>query len=269
MRAARPAARADRGHRRGAAHGDDGFLHRRHARRQHAGRRVARLLLLRLQARRQIAVLQGRGAEPGRARGILRRARRGAALAGGRSATSGLICLVGGWGVARLQRGRTIWIVAKTFVAAALIVLLVANLSLGDKRIEERVDGALYGRRSAVPAHHGCDARPGAPRRQSRYIYWSGEIGAQFTSALAERAKAGVKVHVLFDALGSGKIDDRAVEEMKAAGVEVEKYNPLRWNTLATINNRTHRKIMVVDGRIGYTGGVGIADEWRGNAQDP
>jgi cardiolipin synthase len=56
---------------------------------------------------------------------------------------------------------------------------------------------------------------------------------------------------------------------MKAAGVEVEKYNPWRWNTLARINNRTHRKIMVVDGRIGYTGGAGIADEWSGNAQDP
>ena len=73
---------------------------------------------------------------------------------------------------------------------------------------------------------------------------------------------------MLFDALGSGKIDDKAVEEMKQAGVEVEKYNPWRWDTLARINNRTHRKIMVVDGRVGYTGGAGIADEWSGNAQD-
>ena len=199
--------------------------------------------------------------------------------------------------MARLKRGRKTWIVAKTFVAAALIVLLVANLSLGDKRIEERVETlytvadpqfrrtmdvmlgpALLGGNRAQALLNGdqifgdmLQAIRGARRTITfeSYIYWSGEIGAQFTSALAERAKAGVKVHVLFDALGSGKIDDRAVEEMKAAGVEVEKYNPLRWNTLATINNRTHRKIMVVDGRIGYTGGVGIADEWRGNAQDP
>jgi cardiolipin synthase len=100
------------------------------------------------------------------------------------------------------------------------------------------------------------------------YIWWSGETGAEFTRALIERARAGVKVHVLFDALGSGKIDEDAVKAMKAAGVEVERYNPWRWNTLARINNRTHRKIMVVDGRIGYTGGAGIGDEWNGDAQD-
>jgi cardiolipin synthase len=101
------------------------------------------------------------------------------------------------------------------------------------------------------------------------YVYYSGTIGAEFSRALAERAKAGVKVHVIFDAVGAGKIDDRFEEEMRAAGVELEKYNPLRWYTLAQMNNRTHRKLLVVDGHVGFTGGVGIADEWAGDAQDP
>jgi cardiolipin synthase len=199
--------------------------------------------------------------------------------------------------VARLKRGRKLRIVAATFVATALAVLLVANLSLGDKRVEERVQTlysvadaqfrrnmdvmlgpALLGGNRVQALLNGdrifgdmLEAIRGARSTITfeTYIYWSGEIGEQFTRALAERARAGVKVHLLFDALGSGRIDDKSIEEMKAAGVQVEKYNPWRWNTLATINNRTHRKIMVVDGRIGYTGGVGIADEWRGNAEDP
>ena len=71
-----------------------------------------------------------------------------------------------------------------------------------------------------------------------------------------------MKVHLLFDALGSSKIDEDSVKAMKAAGIEVERYNPWNITTLARINNRTHRKIMVIDGRLAYTGGAGIADEW-------
>ena len=190
------------------------------------------------------------------------------------------------------------WLIAGfTFAATALAVLLVANLSLGDKHIEQRVE-TLYStadpqfRRNmnvmfGPPLAAGNRAQAlvngdrffgdmlkairGAQKTITfeSYIYWSGDIGAEFTQALIERAQAGVKVHLLFDALGSGKIDENSVKSMKAAGIEVEKYNPWRWNTLARINNRTHRKIMVVDGRIGYTGGAGIADEWRGNAEDP
>ena len=99
-------------------------------------------------------------------------------------------------------------------------------------------------------------------------MYYSGRIGAEFSRALAERAKAGVKMHVIFDAVGAGKIDDEFIEEMKAAGVAVESYNPFRWYTLASMNNRTHRKLLVVDGRVGFTGGAGIADEWAGDARD-
>jgi cardiolipin synthase len=64
-------------------------------------------------------------------------------------------------------------------------------------------------------------------------------------------------------------MDNESIELMKGAGVDIRKYRPLRWYNLARVNNRTHRKLLVVDGRIGFTGGVGIADEWTGDAQDP
>jgi cardiolipin synthase len=101
------------------------------------------------------------------------------------------------------------------------------------------------------------------------YIYWSGEIGKEFAQALEERARAGVKVHVLIDWAGSQKLDETMIQEMEAAGVQVQRYHPLRWYNLGRMNNRTHRKLLVVDGRLGFTGGVGIADPWNGDAQDP
>ena len=101
------------------------------------------------------------------------------------------------------------------------------------------------------------------------YIYWSGEIGKEFADALAERAGSGVKVHVLLDWVGSQKMDEELLERMRKAGVEIEKYHPLAWYSIDKLNNRTHRKLLVVDGRVGFTGGVGIADEWNGHAQDP
>ena len=101
------------------------------------------------------------------------------------------------------------------------------------------------------------------------YIYWSGAIGHKFAEALAERAKAGVKVHVLLDWLGSNKIEHDAIENMERAGVNVMRYHSLRWYDLRRFNNRTHRKLLIIDGRTGFTGGVGIADQWNGNAQDP
>jgi len=101
------------------------------------------------------------------------------------------------------------------------------------------------------------------------YIYWSGEVGASFTRALIERAHAGVKVHLVIDAVGSGKMDAAQLQEMRDARVEVERYRSLRWYNLDRINNRTHRKLLIVDGKVGFTGGVGIADKWDGDADDP
>ncbi len=100
------------------------------------------------------------------------------------------------------------------------------------------------------------------------YIYWSGDIGQKFADALSERARAGVRVHVLLDWVGSQKIEDRLLDAMRVAGVQIYLYRPLSWYQFKRINNRTHRKLLVVDGRVGFTGGVGIADKWNGKAQD-
>lgn len=100
------------------------------------------------------------------------------------------------------------------------------------------------------------------------YIYWSESIGNEFSKALSERARAGVKVHVMLDFMGSMKMDNALVQEMKDAGVRVQRYHKPVWWKLARMNNRTHRKLLVIDGKIGFTGGVGIADQWQGNAQD-
>jgi cardiolipin synthase len=196
-----------------------------------------------------------------------------------------------------LRRLRRTRIVLASVAATALVVLLAANLMLGDKVVDRQVE-TVYAvsdpqfRRSmnvllgpqllegnAVQTLVNGDrffpamleAVRGAKRTITfeTYIYWSGKVGDQFTEALIERAQAGVKVHVLFDALGSGKIDKAAVERMKAAGVKIERYNPVRIQLLARLNNRTHRKILVVDGRIGFTGGAGIGDEWAGDARHP
>jgi len=101
------------------------------------------------------------------------------------------------------------------------------------------------------------------------YIYWSGDVGQQFAEALAERARAGVKVHVLIDWVGSRKVDSRDLQLMREAGVEVVKHNPLVWFNLARLNHRDHRKLLIVDGKIGYIGGAGLADLWQGNADAP
>ncbi len=101
------------------------------------------------------------------------------------------------------------------------------------------------------------------------FIYWSGTIGEEFSQALTERARAGVPVSVIVDWVGSSKMDQSLLDAMQSAGVQVHRYRPLYWYNLGRMNNRTHRKLLVVDGRIGFTGGVGIADQWAGDGGDP
>ena len=101
------------------------------------------------------------------------------------------------------------------------------------------------------------------------YVYWTGTIAPEFAEALAERASAGVTVNVLLDAVGAARMDRELVDQLERAGATVAWFRPPRWYTLHKLNNRTHRKILVVDGRVGFTGGVGIAQEWTGNCEDP
>ena len=101
------------------------------------------------------------------------------------------------------------------------------------------------------------------------YIYWRGEIGSRFADAVCERAEAGVKCRVLLDALGSVKMDPALIERMEDCGARVCRFRPPKPYAIRRGNNRTHRKLLIVDGSVGFTGGVGIADEWTGDAQDP
>src|SRR6185503_7697988 len=101
------------------------------------------------------------------------------------------------------------------------------------------------------------------------YIYWGGETGLRFAHALAERARAGIPIKILLDSVGSSSIGGEILEVMTSAGCEVEWYHPVFWYTVNRVNNRTPRKSLIVDGRIGFTGGAGIADHWLGNAEDP
>src|SRR5215203_3355462 len=147
--------------------------------------------------------------------------------------------------------------------ATILVFIVLRNLTTGEGKITHEIE-PLYGveeppfRRAlghllgpaivpgnrVTPLFNGNEIFPAMLEairgaRQTitfeTYIYWSGEIGKQFSEALCERAKAGVKVHVLLDAVGTGKLDKQYLEEMKAAGVEVERYHPLHWYSIARI----------------------------------
>src|SRR5204863_6303526 len=100
------------------------------------------------------------------------------------------------------------------------------------------------------------------------FVHWNGAIGTRFASLLAERAAAGLRVRVLLDGWGSRPIDRRLIDDMQEAGADVRWFRPLRKLEFSKMNHRTHRKLVVVDEEIGFTGGVGIADEWQGDARD-
>ncbi|AEG93637.1 cardiolipin synthase [Ramlibacter tataouinensis] len=184
-----------------------------------------------------------------------------------------------------------------TIFAAVLIALLVVNFGAAERRVEHEIEhlyplddpqfframgmllgpGIVQGNR-ATELINGDQIFPAmlqairAARRTvlfETFIYWSGEIGTEMAEALSERARSGVKVHVLLDWVGSTKVDKDLVHRMRGAGVEVRMYHPLRWYNLGRMNNRTHRKLLIVDGTVGFTGGVGIAPTWTGHAQDP
>jgi cardiolipin synthase A/B len=182
-------------------------------------------------------------------------------------------------------------------LATLILALVVANLTSSEKKIQYQIEhlygvddaqfaravgsllgpGLVDGNRVDVLSN-GREIFPAmleAINKAERtvcfetFIYWEGEVGRMMKEAVVQRARAGVKVQVLVDWLGSNKIDTRYVDEMERAGVQIERYHPVRWYNLDRVNNRTHRKLLVVDGSVGFTGGVGIADTWDGDAQDP
>jgi cardiolipin synthase len=195
------------------------------------------------------------------------------------------------------KKRSVIWTVLISVLATLLVVFFAQNLTTGEKRVKEKLEHRyaihdpqfqrtmgvmlgpviLPGNRFATLLNGDeifpsmLQAIKGAQKTITfeTYIYWSGDIGKAFADALSQRARAGVKVHVLLDWLGSSKMDQAFLAEMRDAGVHIRRYHEPRWYNLDKLNNRTHRKELIVDGRIGFTGGVGIAPEWTGHAQDP
>jgi cardiolipin synthase A/B len=100
------------------------------------------------------------------------------------------------------------------------------------------------------------------------YVYWRGDITEKLSDAICERARAGVEVKVLLDALGSVQMDRKQIARMSEAGATVHRFRPIRPYTVRRLANRSHRRVLVADGKVGMTGGVGIAEEWTGDAQD-
>lgn len=184
-----------------------------------------------------------------------------------------------------------------SIIVTLIVVVLLQNFSTSEKKIEQRLP-KLYETDDA-DFRRSLSALLGPPLTEGNqvdtllngdqifpamlsaiqaaretinfetYIYWSGATGRQFVDALIERATHGVKVNVLLDWVGSMKMDASMLAEMKAAGITCERFHEPRWMHWGRLNNRTHRKLLVVDGRVGFTGGVGIADQWRGAARNP
>lgn len=195
-----------------------------------------------------------------------------------------------------IKKNRFVMTIASTLVLTLVGALIAVNFTTGEKKVERNLPRLYSTQDSQFRRAMGSLLGPGivggnrvqellngeqifpamlaAIRSAQRtitfetYIYWSGDIGREFAEALAERSRVGVKVHVLLDWVGSAKIDASFLEQMKSAGVEIEKFHKPEWHTLARMNNRTHRKLLVIDGSTGFTGGVGIAPKWTGSGQD-
>ncbi len=180
------------------------------------------------------------------------------------------------------------WSLAALMAAAALLLLaqdqetlkVESPVAAGDTRFIEYVASLVGAAVESGDEHlvlrNGDEVFPAmldAIRRAERriifesFIYEEGVVGNQFTAELVAAARRGVTVRIVLDAFGA-KLTRATVDSLTSAGVEVRWFNPIRLWSLEEANYRTHRKVLVVDGRIGFTGGIGLADHWRGNAEN-
>lgn len=192
------------------------------------------------------------------------------------------------------RRQSPILTIGLTALASAAVTIFARNFISGEKKITQRIQkrypvadpqfertmGQLLGPpvedgNSVHPLHNGVQIFPAMLEAISRaqrtitfetFVYWSGAIARRFADLLSKKAREGVKVHVLIDGVGCNCVSGDAVRQMIDAGVEVEIYHI---RNFARINNRTHRKLLIIDGTVGFIGGVGIADQWDGDARTP
>lgn len=183
-----------------------------------------------------------------------------------------------------------------TIVITALSIVILMNFVTGEKKIQHNLEShyqiadpqfsrsvsallgppfipgndvqALINGNEIFPAMLNAVINATETITFETFIYWADTIGEEFADALSNRANAGVKVHVLLDWLGSVKMETKQIDKMSQAGVQIQRFHKPHWSHIARFNNRTHRKLLIIDGRIGFTGGVGIADQWRGNASN-
>jgi cardiolipin synthase len=195
------------------------------------------------------------------------------------------------------SRKSRLWLIVITVLVTSLTLVILQNFKTSDKVLERKAEHryavsdpqfrremsvllgpaivhgnhvtALQNGNEIFPAMLQAIGSAQSSITFETFIYWSGETGEAFSQALSERARAGVPVSVIVDWVGSTRMEQSMLDSMQAAGVRLQRYRPLRWYNLGRMNNRTHRKLLVVDGSIGFTGGVGIADQWTGDADDP
>jgi cardiolipin synthase A/B len=177
------------------------------------------------------------------------------------------LVLVGGGGCASYQ-GKTVQTARGQLYAASdprfinQLGPLLGTTTVAGNGAQELINGDQF-----FPAMLGAiqDARESITLET--YLFWGGQIGGEFSRTLADRAREGVQVRVLLDWIGSRRVDRGDVALMRAAGAEVRFFNPLSVGNPGRLNHRTHRKLLVVDGRTGFIGGAGFADFWLGDAQ--
>lgn len=195
------------------------------------------------------------------------------------------------------KRKSMLWVIGITVLITSLALVLLQNFKTPEKVVERKIEHrhavsdpqfrremsvllgpAIVQGNHVIALQNGNEIFPAMllAIRQAKmsitfesYIYWSGKIGKEFSQALSERAQAGIPVSVIIDWVGSSKMEQNLLDSMQNAGVKLYRYRPLRWYNIGRMNNRTHRKLLVVDGSIGFTGGVGIADQWSGDGSDP
>jgi cardiolipin synthase len=191
---------------------------------------------------------------------------------------------------------------SNTFLVIAIIAIvaqsLVLFLALFEPGLDYKIEQAAFGppdspefmrmlevltdaqvtRRSSIEVftngENYYEAELEAIRRAERninleaYIFQKGRVGDEFVKVLTERARAGVQVNLVLDAIGSFASWNSYFKELRAAGGRVCWYHPFKWYTLPRINNRTHRELIIVDGTVGFIGGAGFADHWRYPVKD-
>ena len=183
--------------------------------------------------------------------------------------------------------------VLATILAGAIVLWIGANLATAEKRLLyrprrlytsddpdfRRALGILLGP-PLVPGNHVTTLINGdrifpamlTAIREAKVsiafetFVFRDQIGCEFCTALSDAARRGVNVCILLDWLGSRGMDAKLLEATREAGCDVQLYHPPTWFHLGRLNNRTHRKVLVVDGVLGFTGGVGMGNEWLGDA---